>query len=185
MSDALAEFLDRVRAQLARHVEREAPSLLRHEDVDDVVQGIAARALQQGGSYEHRSDAEGFAWLKLIARQFVLDRQRYWQALRRQGGHLLRVTMDFPSDSSAPGGVVPLARNAGPATYAIRREMLEIAARAVEGLLPRDQHIVRLSQQGRDIKGIADELGIAYDAAEQARRRAFERFQRAFELLSR
>ncbi|MBL8769345.1 MAG: sigma-70 family RNA polymerase sigma factor, partial [Planctomycetes bacterium] len=52
-------------------------------------------------------------------------------------------------------------------------------------LLPRDQELVRYSTDGMPIEQIAKLLGVSYDAAEQARRRAMDRFKKAYELLTR
>lgn len=179
----LSKLLDGHRAQLLRHVERSAQGLLRHESGEDVVQGIHLRALRQAGQFEYRSDREFWAWLMLVARQYVGDRHDYWTALRRQGGRMLRVTASAASESG--GGVDPAALLAGASTFASRREMMEIAARAIALMLPRDQELVKSVARGDSIEEMAAALGIQYDAAEQAKRRALDRFRKTFELVSR
>lgn len=181
----LAGFLERARGWLVSFVERDARGLLRHDATDDVVSGIHGRAVEQGGRFEYRSEQEAFAWLRIVARQYIVDRQRYWSALRRQGGHLLRVTVNPQADGSAAGGVDPPGNLTGPVTFALRRERIELAARAVKTLLPRDQELIRCTSEGVELTEIARRLGVSYDAAEQARRRAIERFQRVFALMER
>ena len=185
-TEGFARFLDRTRDQLGKWVEREARGLLKRESVDDVVAGIHARALSQLEGFELRSDAEGFNWLKTIARQHVLDRQKYFAALRRQGGEMLRITSASLGDTpDARPGVQVAGRMTGQVTYAMRREAIDLAAKAIASLLPRDQEIVRRTVDGASVEDVAKEFRMSYDAAEQARRRAMERFKKAYELLSR
>lgn len=181
----LLPLLERTRGTLTAYLEREARGLLARESIDDVVQGVHVRALRQAEQLQIRSDGEFFNWLKIVARQHVLDRQKYWSALRRQGGAMLRITAAPSSTSAGGSGIDPAANVTGPATYAMRREMVELAGKAVKTLLPRDQELVRYSTDGMPIEQIASLLGLSYDAAEQARRRAMERFKKAYELLTR
>ncbi len=185
-TEGFARFLDRTRDQLGKWVEREARGLLKRESVDDVVAGIHARALSQLEGFELRSDAEGFNWLKTIARQHVLDRQKYFAALRRQGGEMLRITSASLGDTpDARPGVQVAGRMTGQVTYAMRREAIDLAAKAIASLLPRDQEIVRRTVDGASVEDVAKEFRMSYDAAEQARRRAMERFKKAYEVLAR
>lgn len=184
---AFAAFLDRTRDQLAKWVEREARGLLKRESVEDVVSGIHSRALSQIEKFELRTDAEAFTWLKTIARQHVLDRQKYHSALRRHGGEMLRITnasFGGGTDGDTPG-VQVAGRLTGQVTYAMRREAIDLAARAIAGLLERDQEIVRATVEGESIESLAKRMKMTYDAAEQARRRAMERFKKAYDLLAR
>jgi RNA polymerase sigma factor (sigma-70 family) len=181
----LIPVLERVRDPLNAYLQREARGLLLRESLDDVVQGVHLRALRQAEQLEIRSDGEFFNWLKIVARQHVLDRQKYWGALRRQGGAMLRITSSPASSESGGRGIDLAGTNTGPATYAMRREMLELAANAIKTLLPRDQELVRYTTDSMPIDQIAKLLGVSYDAAEQARRRALERFRKAYELLTR
>jgi RNA polymerase sigma factor (sigma-70 family) len=182
---ALLAALERTHDPLVAYLQREAKGLLARESIDDVVQGVHVRALRQAAQVELRSDGEFFNWLKIVARQHVLDRQKYWGALRRQGGAMLRITASPASSDAGGAGFEPAGAWTGPATYAMRREMIELAASAVKTLLPRDQELVRYTTDGVPIEEIAKLLGVSYDAAEQARRRAMERFRKSYELLTR
>ncbi len=185
-SDAFASFLERTRDQLAKWVEREAKGLLKRESADDVVSGIHARALSQIENFELRTDAEAFTWLKTIARQHVLDRQKYHTALRRHGGEMLRITnASFGGEPGETPGVQVAGKMTGQVTYAMRREAIDLAARAIAGLLDRDQELVRATVEGETLEALAKRLHLTYDAAEQARRRAMERFKKAYDLLAR
>ncbi len=180
----LSELLARHRGALMKFVERNAQGLLKHESADDLTQGVHLRAMKQVEQFEYRGEREFLAWLHVIAKQHIGDRHDYWSALRRDAGSALRITVSDGSASTA-GGVNPPSLGSGPATFAMRREMIEIASRAIACLLPRDQQLVRAACRGDSIADIAKELGIAYDAAEKAKARAFERFKKTFELVAR
>lgn len=86
--------------------------------------------------------------------------------------------------SSSPGAD-PRARATGPATAAERKEICNRALAAIATLLPRDQEIMRLVAEGAGAGDIARALGLAAEAAGKARRRAIERFRKAYEILGR
>ncbi len=184
----LSALLAKHRGALTNFLDREAKSLQRHEGVEDLVQGVHMRALRQVDQFDYRGEREFLAWLYLIAKQHIADRRDYWTALRRDGGAMLRITT---SDGGGGGGatssfgVNPMAEMIGPATFAMRREVVALAARAIGCLLPRDQEIVRAVCQGETNTDIAKRIGVEYDAAEKAKARAMERFKKTFELLSR
>lgn len=173
------------RDALRRFVERDAAALLRHETADDLVQAIYARALDQLPRFSYRGADAYFGWLAHVARQHFADRHDYWTAARRQAGRVLRVAASSGDirDGATSAVQVP-AGGSGPATFAVRREQLEIAARAVQDLAPRDQAVVRALTRGASIEELARELGVSYDAAEKAKSRALERFKKAFEALA-
>jgi RNA polymerase sigma factor (sigma-70 family) len=184
----LAELLQRHRGALARFFEREAQGLMKRETVDDLVQGTHMRALRQADQFTFRGEREFLAWLQIIARQHIGDRRDHWVALRRDAGSVLRITTSPASSmggASQTSGVNPAANMAGPSTFAMRREMVGLAAKAITCLLPRDQEIVRAVCAGATNVELAAKLGIEYDAAEKAKNRALERFRKTFELMTR
>ena len=184
----LSALLERHRSSLGRFFEREAQGLLKHESVDDLVQGAHLRALKQAEQFTYRSEREFLAWLQIVARQHIGDRRDYWVALRRDAGSVLRITTSptgSQSGGSAPSGVNPTANLIGPATFAMRRELVGVATKAIACLLPRDQEIVRAVCQGASNAELAQMIGVAYDAAEKAKNRALERFRKTFELMTR
>lgn len=180
----LSELLARHRGALIKFIERNAQGLLKHETADDLAQGIHLRAMKQVDQFEYRGEREFLAWLYVVGKQHIGDRHDYWSALRRDAGNALRITVSDASASES-GGVNPPTMGSGPATFAMRRELVEIASRTIACLLPRDQQVIRATCRGDSIADIAKELGIAYDAAEKAKARAFERFKKTFELVSR
>lgn len=182
----LSKLLELHREALLRWTNKNARGLLKRESADDVVQGIQLRALKQEAQFTYRGEKEFLAWVFLVAKQHVADRHDYWSALRREAGKMLRVTAsDAKASRASIAGINPAAEGIGPGTYASRREMMEIAARALDVMLPRDREIIQLVGQGRSNDEIAEALAVGYDAAEQAKRRALERFKKTVELLIR
>ena len=62
-----------------------------------------------------------------------------------------------------------------------RREQVEIMTRVLDGMSTRDREILRSVGKGGGIDDLATRLGITYEAAEIAKRRAVERLRAAFQ----
>ncbi len=161
--------------EIARIVAR-AAGLLRYESREDLCQGVVLRALERGGRYRDDGEASFVAWLRAVGRSYLADRSRYWQALRRRPGGLLRLT------AHGSRGVEPADGGPGPSTVASRKEHLRLAVQALATLLPRDRDLVQWSSEEVPLEEQARRLGVGYDAAKQARLRAIERFRKAFRL---
>ena len=182
---SMAELLGQCRDDLRRWVESHASGLLKHEETEDVVQGIHMRALTKVEHFQYQGDPQFFGWLIAVGRQYVADRHDYWSALRRQAGKILRVTVSGNSPTSTSIGIDPRSDSTGPGTFTERRELVEIAVRAASLLIDRDRQIVGYLADGLPNAEIAAQLGVSYDAAERAKRRAIERFRKTFELVRR
>jgi len=179
----LGDLLERHRPRVAGLVRGEAKGLLRYETEDDLVQGIVLRALERGSAFEWRGEPSFLAWIRRIGESYIADRRAHWGALKRRSGRVLR----FASGDETRGGSVvgePVADGTGPSTFAARREMIALAAKALDLLLPRDRDLVRWSSEGVPLEEQADRLGIAYEAVGKARQRAVERFRKTFALVS-
>lgn len=157
---------------------QDASGLLRFESVEDLVQGVAARALASAASFEYRDDRQARAWLLTLARRHVADRHDYWSALRRNAGKVLRLTSGEPQTAHS-SAAAPAAQGRGPATFAERREMLHLAMHALATLPERDQQLIRWISEGVTARQQAAQLGLSYDAAQRAGHRAVARFRRA------
>ena len=177
---SMAALLERTREQLVRFLTRQAGGLARFEDAEDLAQGVQIHALKVADRFEYRSEPEFLGWLYAVARRYIADRNAYWKAMKRNGGTMLRLT--FGGGSEAGGAFAPPAYMTGPQTFAQRREHVETAARAIAALPERDGQIVTLVEQGLDIDGLADALGVGYEAAQRARLRALTRFEKLFRL---
>ncbi|MCA8971648.1 MAG: sigma-70 family RNA polymerase sigma factor [Planctomycetes bacterium] len=178
MRSKLELLLDRERAALHALVAREGGGLLRFESVEDVVQGIAIRALSS--DFEYVDDVRAVAWLRVVAKRHIVDRLDYWRALRRGSGRVLRLTW---TDSSHATEALPADRKRGPATFAEHRELVELATKALNSLPERDRNLVLWTSEGVDLREQARRIGVEYSACQRAAHRARERFRRAFELL--
>ena len=181
--DQLTDLLATHRTRLTGFVIKEAKGLLRHESEEDLVQGIHIHALSVADHFEYRSEKEFIAWLFTVARQQLINRQRYWSAARRDGGNLLRVTVAGAA-STNPRGVDPKASMTGPGTLADRREQLELATRVVALLSERDRNLIHWMSEDVPLEEAAKRLDLTYEAAKRARLRAIDRFRATFELLS-
>jgi DNA-directed RNA polymerase specialized sigma24 family protein len=78
----------------------------------------------------------------------------------------------------------PAATATGPTTFASRREQLVLATKALDLLLPRDRDLVKWSGEGLSTEEQARRLDLSAEAAGRARRRALDRFRKAFRLVS-
>jgi RNA polymerase sigma factor (sigma-70 family) len=178
MTPALGDLLVASRAPLLRLVESEGRNLLRHEQAEDLVQGIHLKALEGARNFEYRGDKEFRAWLSQVARRFLADRARHWKSLRREAGAMLRVSAGGSGTFGSGGAVDPSATGTGPRSFAARREEVVLAMRALTALFPRDQELIAWIADDLPLDEIARRLGIGYDAAKQARLRAIERFRK-------
>jgi len=180
-----AALVVRRRREILALVRAEAKGLLRYESADDLVQGIQLRAIERGGTFEYRSEAEFLAWLRRTARSHLADRRNHWGALKRRSGRLLRYTAGAAATADPAAVPEPAADGTGPSTFAARREQVVLATKALDLLLPRDRDLVRLAADGLGTSEQAERLGLSVEAAGRARRRAFDRFRKAYELVLR
>jgi DNA-directed RNA polymerase specialized sigma24 family protein len=155
--------------------------VLRFETAEDVVQDLHTRLLSQPPAFEYRGEAELHAFLNKAAQRHLANRHAHWLALRRSPTGLLRLTLG--SDTRA--GLEPADAATGPATFSERRDQLRCAYEALGALLPRDADLVRWAMEDLDIAEVAQRLSVSYEAAQRARLRALERFQKTFHLARR
>ncbi len=177
----LIELSGEVADEVAR---RAGGALLRFETVQDLVQGAAQAVLRAAPTFAWRGREAARGWILRVVETHVEDRRRHWSALKRQGGTLLRLEVGgVPSGSEA--AFEPAASETGPSTFANRRELLVLAARALELLLPRDRELVEGHAEGLSLEELGRRLELGPDAVQKARVRALERFRKAFELVRR
>lgn len=181
---SLAEALVTYSSAIEAFVARGAGRLVHREAVEDLAQGVCLRMLERADSFEWRSELEFLSWTKVVVGSYLNTRRQYWNAARRNAGHVLRVSLGGRSDRSH-AGVDPASLRTGPATFAARRDQMHVATQAMSMLLDRDQRIIEHERNGLSITEIGQELGLTTEAAGRARLRAHGRFHRAFELLLR
>ncbi len=180
--------LEQLILERSNHVEavvrRHAGSLLRLETVDDLAQGARLSILQSIDVFEWRGDEAFDGWVATVVRNHLNDRRAYWNAARRNAGHLLRVSLAGPQSGVAMG-IEPISSRTGPLTFAERRDQVDVAMQALATLLPRDQELLELERQGATVEEIATALDLTPGSAGRARLRALDRFRRAYDLFER
>lgn len=183
-ADGLARLVAERYAELLALARRRAGgALLRVETAEDLAQGISAHALAQGsGAHVPEAPADAAAWLFRVAENYLHDRRDHWAALKRSGSRVLRAGL-----ADADGDSVAMSAHAasvtGPSTFAVRREQLQLAACALDLLLPRDRELVNGVCAGLAVDEQARSLGLSYDAAVAARGRALERLRSCFRIV--
>lgn len=179
----LSQLLTVHRARLVGYFERKGRSIRHHESPEDLAQGVALHALANEGYFAYQGERQFIAWMLKVARQHLSRRIEHWGAAKRDAGPMMRITFGVETH----GGAVhmPAAEGPGPATHAGNLEELAIAARAIDGLPPRDREIVRMMTRDVPSNEIAQTLGISAEAASKARRRAIERFRKIYTILER
>lgn len=178
----LEALLDRHHVRLLAFVRNHAGWLQSFETVDDLTQGVLVRAVEQRERFAYRGDPEFLAWLFAVARTWLADRRDHWSTLKRRSGKVLRFTVSQASEGATP---LPASSRTGPGTFAERRELLQVATRALASLPERDRELVQMHSDQVPLDEQAARLGISYAAAQKAGLRAQERLRKTFELLLR
>ena len=173
----ILSFRDELRSFIAAHA---GQALLRCETVDDLLHGLTARILKAGQEYEYQGQSEARGWIYRVTRSYLTDRARYWTALKRDSGKVLR----FEASRTGVPSWDPAASQTSPSQYAVRREQVVLAARALDLLMERDRALMGWAAQGLSTAEQAKRLNISYDAASQASHRAKERFRRVYALVA-
>ncbi len=175
---SLDEALVRYQPQLTGYIRQQRGlRLARFETVEDLVQGVMCDALKQRERFVWRGPARFQSWLQTVARHHLINRAEYWTALRRDSRRLIR----FIERESRPFD--PPASATSPSSLAARREQLVLVVQAIAKLRPRDRAVLEELSAGADIEGLAEALGISYQAAKQARLRALDRVHKLYTLL--
>ena len=179
MTEALREHLTRFHGELLAYVRRHAGRLLRYESDEDLMQEVHLRALQAGPRYRHDGREPFLKWIHAVVRSVLADRHAHWGALRRRPAALLRLTQ-----GGSGGGVDPALSATGPSTFAARREMLDLAVKALALLREEDRQLVRWRSEDVPLTEQAGRLGLSYAATDSASRRALERFRKSYRLVA-
>jgi RNA polymerase sigma factor (sigma-70 family) len=168
-----------------RFLERNAAGLLRFESAQDLYGGLALELLSKDTLFESRSATEDLAWLRETARFYLANRRRYWSALKRDTGRLLRTGLAGATGSGSKQLADFAASQTGPSTFAFRREQLVILTQALSILPDRDRQLVELTSTGTSNEEIGHMLGVTASAAAKAKARALGRLRKAHELATR
>lgn len=177
----LGRLLEERQRELEEFLAPRAGWLLRYESLEDLAQGVRVRAIERGSSFSYEGEAAFFSWLHRVARSHLADRANYWSALKRRSAALLRLTAGDPGTAAAG---MPASTWTGPETVAHRKELLTMAVQVLATLPERDARLVRWSSEGVELHAQAERLGISYEAARKASRRALERYREAYRFAS-
>jgi len=180
---ALARLLTEEREELLAFVRRRAGrTTLRMETAEDLVQGVTAHVLERAERAAGLDESARRAWLFRVADNFLKDRRDHWSSLKRLGSRVLRMSF-ADGDTRDLEPVRELASSVtGPSTFAVRREQLELAAVAMDMLLPRDRDLMGGLCNGLSVREEAERFGLTLNAAERARERAVQRFRSSFKI---
>jgi len=182
----LTTLLTRHRGRLVRYFERKGRVIQQHEAPEDLAQGVHLHAIANQHRFDYQGDKAFVGWMLKVARQHLARRVQHWTTLKRDAGPVFRITFGANGDTVAPGTVMdPASGEPGPITHASNTEQLALAARAIDGLPPRDREIMRLMARELSIREIADRIGISPSATQKARLRAQERFRKIYTILER
>ena len=180
----LEQLLLARRSELLGFLRRHAsPAVLRYESPEDLTQAVLARALESAHNFEARDADATRAWLLRIARNYLTDRTRYWMALKRRSGKVLRFEMSRSGSSDEAVAWDPRASQTSPSQFAIRREQLITAAKAMNLLMERDRNLVTWTSHQIPISEQAQKLNLSYEATAKASRRAQQRFRDVYRLI--
>jgi len=180
----LPALLVRHRGALEKLVAKEGQGLLRFESSDDLVQGACEHALRVESRFEYRGEAPFLAWLREVARQHLADRHRYWSTLKRGSARVLHLSWSGVRGTSGGKERHPSSTATGPSTFAVRREQLDLAVRALALLSERDRQLVRWMSEDVAIEEQARRLELSEDSTRRAGTRALERFRKTCQVIS-
>lgn len=178
----IQERLEAERPALIEFVRKNASrELISFETPEDLAQEICVHVLDQPDKFVEDEKATFRTWLQRVATNLLIDRLRRMRALKRDGAKVLRFAGDA---SSGLNQIRDLAASVtGPSTFAVRREQVHLAARALDTLLDRDRWLVERQCTGFSVEEDAAELDLSADSTRAARSRAIERFRRAFRIV--
>ncbi|PCJ55145.1 MAG: hypothetical protein COA70_02525 [Planctomycetota bacterium] len=149
------------RSELLGFLRRHAPqAVLRYESPEDLLQGTLTLALEGFAKLEERNDDSTRAWLFRIARNHLADRTRYWMALKRRSGKVLRFEISRSESATDMSAWDPKASQTSPSQCAMRREQLVTAVKAMNLLMERDRNLVTWTAHKIPLSEQASKLGL-------------------------
>lgn len=177
LDSLLQEYVPALRAFVRLRADRVVRA---HENVSDIVQSAFLEIVQRFPKFEQRSVSAFRKWLFLTVEQKLVDRFRYWSALKRDPGRVVRET---GSDVDELELLTSYASFCSPSRDAIAREELarveeafaELPAPSREAILlvriARLSHAEAAGRMGRSVESMRHHLyrGLALLAEALAR----------------
>lgn len=166
---ALGELFSRHRDRLWRMVRtRLDPRLRGRVDPDDILQEAYLDATRRLDHFARETGMSGFLWLRLIVGQTMIDvHRRHLDTQMRDAGRDVSIARKArPEASSASMAGQLVAHLTSPSQAAIRAEMEDQLARAIDGLEPIDREVLTL-RHFEDLSNgeVAEVLGLQPKAA--------------------
>lgn len=150
-----------VHHRLATDMRHRRPWLAARFSTGDVVQSVFEGVLRDIGTFAGRTEEAFVGYLATVVRNRILDAVRFHEAAQRDGRRAHSMTPEFDAEG----------REIDPADAAISTEGMEKLMKALGGLEPRTQHLLRARMEGlASFRELAEQLGYG---SESAARRAF------------
>jgi RNA polymerase sigma-70 factor (ECF subfamily) len=167
--EALAELFSRERERLGRVIRFRLDSrLVRRVDAEDVLQEVYLNAAQRIQSFLGDSAPSFCIWLRLIAKQTMIDvhRRHLGAQLRDACREVANPGWSYSQATSTCLALQLAANRTSPSQAAIRDEMSNQIERAIESMDPIDREILALRHfEELTNSEVAEELGIQQKAA--------------------
>ena len=140
---AVDELLARHLPDLRRYVQRNVgPQVLAKESASDLVQSVCRELLSDLGDFRYQGEAAFRGWLQQAALRKILDRQRFYQAEKRDAARERGVDARV---SFSRAELAALATSLGsPSGIAEREEEFERLERALQRVSESDRCLIRM-----------------------------------------
>jgi RNA polymerase sigma-70 factor (ECF subfamily) len=176
---AVEELLQRHLEGLRNYVRRNiSPGVLAKESSSDLVQSVCREVLANVEQFEYRGEDAFRSWLYQAALRKLIDRQRYYNAEKRE---LAREAPPPPSHelSGEAASVLAASLAASPSSEAILNEEVQRLERAFAQLEDGDRRIIHLVYvRGFSHAQVAAELGLSEVASRKQLSRALARLSK-------
>lgn len=177
---ALARFFSQQRVRLWRMVQfRLDRRLAGRVDPDDVLQEAYLDAAKRLHHYEGDSTTTLYVWLRMIVKQTLLDvHRRHLAAAMRDAGREVKAAAGYPQATSVSLSAVLVGQLTSPSQAAMRAELHDKLAAAIEQMNPLDQEVLALRHfEELTNREVAEVLGIEVKAASIRYVRALKRLK--------
>lgn len=171
----LERHLDGLRNYVRRNV---SPGVLAKESSSDLVQSVCREVLAHVEQFEYRGEDAFRSWLYQAALRKLIDRQRYYNAEKRE---LAREAPPAPSHelSGEAASVLAASLAASPSSEAILNEEVQRLERAFAQLEDADRRIIHLVYvRGFSHAQVAAELNLSEVASRKQLSRALARLSK-------
>ena len=174
-----------LRPWLMRVAEQEIPGDLRGQvDASDIVQQALFDAWRGESGFRGSTDPQRLAWLRVILRRVVLQKQRAMYTAKR-GGHRQRAATDALAQTSCRIDELAIGKEPAPEEVVGNAEQTLLIAAAMEQLSEDHRRVIELRHfRQQSHASIAEELGRSPAATRMLWVRALSELRRVIKTLS-